>query len=75
MLDSCDGSCPNQHYSKTFAKVLDVDILITDNDNNMIVDIMRHPLVCFNGSGCTSTLRIFRSASTLFGVACLCMMQ
>ena len=53
-LDHCDGDCPNGHYSK----------LIGSNP----VNFKGHPLVCSNGGGCQSKLRVLRAASTHFPV-------
>ena len=51
-LAQCDMGCPYGHYSK---------LVGTEP-----VDLRGHPIVCYSGERCTSTLRILRAASTHF---------
>ena len=61
-LHTCDDGCPNEHYSKPVVCAG----FISDNKFPLFTPIARqgHPLVCFNDGGCTSKLRILRSAAT-----------
>ena len=49
-----DGDCPNQHYTKLV--------------HECSLELMRHPLVCYNGGGCLSKLHILRSGAMHFPV-------
>ena len=53
-LAKCDMGCPNGHYTKVVG--------------SLPVDLRGHPIVCYTGDSCTSTLRILRAASTHFPV-------
>ena len=44
-LDMCDSDCPNQHHSKVV------------HECNLEL-YKGHPIVCYNGGGCLSKLRI-----------------
>ena len=48
-LDTFDSDCPNEHYTK----------LVHD----CTTELMGHPLVCYNGGGCLSKLRILRTGA------------
>ena len=56
-LESVDSGCPNQHYTKYVVDTL-----------HHTVHLKGHPLVCSNGGGCHSKLRIIRSAATHYPV-------
>ena len=53
-LAQCDMGCPCGHYTKLMG--------------SLPVDLKGHPIVCYSGDYCTSTLRILRAASTHFPV-------
>ncbi|CAI8022425.1 hypothetical protein GBAR_LOCUS13170, partial [Geodia barretti] len=53
-LAECDMGCPYGHYTKLVG--------------SLPVDLKGHPIVCYSGDYCTSTLRILRAASTHFPV-------
>ena len=58
-LGTCDGGCPNQHYTRAVSR----DDLGWD-----VIQLQGHPLVCSNDGGCRSQLRILRTASTHYSV-------
>ena len=58
-LDTCDGGCPNEHFTKAIA---------TGDPDSEIVELRGHLLVCFNDGGCCSQLRTLRAASTHYSV-------
>ena len=58
-LDTCDGGCPSEHYTKAVSR---------GHPDSEVVELRGHPLVCFNDGGCCSTLRILRAASTHYSV-------
>ena len=53
-FDGCDSDCPNQHFTKYV--------------NDIVIDLLGHPLVCSNDGGCHSKMHIFRSAATHYPV-------
>jgi hypothetical protein len=53
-LAECDMGCPYSRYTKLV--------------DTAPVDLRGHPIVCYSGECCTSTLRILRAASTHFPV-------
>ena len=53
-LDTFDSGCPNEHYTK----------LVHD----CTTELMGHPLVCYNGGGCLSKLRILRTGAVHYPV-------
>ena len=46
--------CPFGHYAR----------LVGDS----VIDLKGHPIVCYTGDSCTSTLRILRAASTHYPI-------
>ena len=53
-LAKCDLGCPFGHYTKSVC--------------DSVVDLKGHPIVCYTGDSCTSTLRILIAASTHYPV-------
>ena len=53
-LDTFDSDCPNEHYTKLV--------------HNCTTELMGHPLVCYNGGGCLSKLRILRTGAVHYPV-------
>jgi len=53
-FNTCDDGCSNLHYTKVVA--------------DSTVDLRGHPLVCSNGGGCYSQLRVLRAAGTHYPV-------
>lgn len=53
-LAECDLGCPFGHYTKS--------------EQDCVVDLKGHPIVCYTGDSCTSALMILRAASTHFAI-------